>query len=77
MDNLYIIQTEYKKFFVYTYDDNESVDTEDIMKFVNEVTTWCKEACGNDYETWNFKANGCVFAFEKDEDAMAFKLRWT
>ena len=47
------------------------------MKFVNEVTTWCKETYGNEYETWDFKAVGCLFTFEKEADAVAFKLRWT
>lgn len=47
-----------------------------LRAYVNEVATWCKEAFGNEYETWDIDCSGSTFIFEKDEDAMAFKMRW-
>jgi len=45
---------------------------------IDEIHHWLHLEFGminRDWD-WEFKANDCVFTFEKDEDAMAFKLRW-
>jgi len=73
-----IKQTGDKKFVLYADHKNDSAgDMKATIKFINEIVVWCKETFGNDYETWNFRPNGCVFNFEKEAEAMAFKLRWT
>jgi len=48
-----------------------------LLAYINEVATWCKETFGNEYETWNIDASVSAFIFEKDDEAMAFKMRWT
>ena len=72
-----IKQTGDKKFVVYADHKNDSPsDMKATMKFINEIVIWCKKVYNNEYETWDFKSNGCVFTFKKEEDAVAFKLRW-
>jgi len=76
MIDRHIIQTGDKKFAVYAGRSAFLNDMNETMKFVNEVTTWCKETYGNEYETWDFKSIRCLLVFDKIEDAVAFKLRW-
>lgn len=47
-----------------------------LRDYINEMAAWCKEAFDNEYETWNIESSGSTFTFEKDVDAMAFKMRW-
>lgn len=47
-----------------------------------EIRNWCIENFGkaNERETWSLLANNDVggeIYFQNEEDAMAFKLRWT
>lgn len=72
-----IKQKNDKEFALYADHKNDSSsDMKATMKFINEVVNWCKKTFGNDYETWDFKSNGCIFSFEKEAEALAFKLRW-
>lgn len=72
-----IEQISDKKFILYAnHNDDVSTDMKALIKFINEIVVWCKKTFGNDYETWDFKSNGCIFSFEKETEAMAFKLRW-
>ncbi|KKM75136.1 hypothetical protein LCGC14_1393370 [marine sediment metagenome] len=72
-----IKQKSDKKFVVYADHKNDSAnDMKALIKFINEIVVWCKKTFDNDYETWDFKSNGCIFSFEKETEAMAFKLRW-
>lgn len=71
-----IEQRSNKKFVVYADHKNDSGDTKELIEFINKIVVWCKKTFGNDYETWNFRPNGCVFNFEKEAEALAFKLRW-
>lgn len=78
MVDFFIKQKNNKEFVLYVdHKNNSANDMKVIMKFINEVVVWCKKTFGNDYETWDFRSNGCIFSFEKEADAVAFKLRWT
>ena len=63
-------------FVVCVKDSSDCFDIAETNKLINEVAKWCKETFENEYETWNFEASSCTFMINKEEDIIAFKLRW-
>lgn len=43
------------------------------LTYERQLISWCEENCKKEYSVFN----GCIAVFESNEDALAFKLRWT
>lgn len=49
-----------------------------FIMFMKDVAKWCKQQTGNEYKTWDIIGrNHSTIAFENEEDAMMFKMRWS
>lgn len=67
MNLMYGCEPDYKTWKHFLYDDN----------FTNEIHEWLDENIKNKWSVFGISGFiGCEIFFEKNEDMVAFKLRW-